>query len=558
MSSFILLCHLRCLSTTTAAATTVNIAISSSLISISKAKSKLRIEHDPNKALEIYSSVSKHYSSPSSSRYTQDLTACRLAKSHHFFDIDSMIESDKNDPKISQEPFLSTLIRSYGIVAATTVNIAISSSLISISKAKSKLCIKHDPDKALEIYSSVSKHYSSPSSSRYTQDLTACRLAKSHHFFDIDSMIESDKNDPKISQEPFLSTLIRSYGIVATTVNIAISSSLISISKAKSKLRIEHDLDKALEIYSSVSKHYSSPSSSRYTQDLTACRLAKSHHFFDIDSMIESDKNDPKISQEPFLSTLIRSYGIVAATTVNIAISSSLISISKAKSKLRIEHDPDKALEIYSSVSKHYSSPSSSRYTQDLTACRLAKSHRFFDIDSLIESDKNDPKISQEPFLSTLIRSYGIVGFKRNGKEKCGGNYTIILNDLYKKGKIEEAEKLWTEMMKTGCELDVASYNVRISNFQGGEPEKVKELIDDMSGLGLNQIPLVIIIWISDFNTLKHLTEGLVRNKKFKEAKGLIRTVKNKFPPNFLNVWKKLVKELGLVSGASNDEAQEA
>ena len=73
--------------------------------------------------------------------------------------------------------------------------------------------------------------------------------------------------------------------------------------------------------------------------------------------------------------------------------SSSAISISRAKSRLRSEYDPDKALEIYSSVSKDYASPVSSRYAQDLTVRRLLKSHRFSDIENLLESHKNDPKI---------------------------------------------------------------------------------------------------------------------------------------------------------------------
>ncbi|XVE87277.1 hypothetical protein DITRI_Ditri18aG0104000 [Diplodiscus trichospermus] len=106
-------------------------------------------------------------------------------------------------------------------------------------------------------------------------------------------------------------------------------------------------------------------------------------------------------------------------------------------------------------------------------------------------------------------------------------------------------------------------------NFQGREPEKVKELIDEMSSLGLkpdtNSYNYLMTCYfrngmldeakkvyeglegyemfkesvrlhkIPDFNTLRHLVEGLVRNKKIKEAKALIRTVKKKFPPTSLN-----------------------
>ncbi|KAE8701242.1 Pentatricopeptide repeat-containing protein [Hibiscus syriacus] len=128
-------------------------------------------------------------------------------------------------------------------------------------------------------------------------------------------------------------------------------------------------------------------------------------------------------------------------------------------------------------------------------------------------------------------------------------------------------------MTKTGCELDVAAYNVRISCFQGRDPEKVKELIDDMSSLGLKPDTIsynylmtsyfkrgmldeakkvfkesVRLNKIPDFNTLKYLAEGLVMKKMTKDAKWLIRTVKKTFPPNFLNAWTKLEKELGLSS----------
>ena len=58
---------------------------------------------------------------------------------------------------------------------------------------------------------------------------------------------------------------------------------------------------------------------------------------------------------------------------------------------------------------------------------------------------------------------------------------------------------------------------------------------------------------IPDFNTLKHLLEGLVKRSKFKEAKGMIRTVKKKFPPNVVKAWERLQKELGLVSAEANE-----
>ena len=63
---------------------------------------------------------------------------------------------------------------------------------------------------------------------------------------------------------------------------------------------------------------------------------------------------------------------------------------------------------------------------------------------------------------------------------------------------------------------------------------------------------------IPDFNTLKYLAEGLAEKKKMKEAKGLIRTMKKKFPPNLLNAWKKVEENLGLHSTEEDKEVKEA
>lgn len=202
--------------------------------------------------------------------------------------------------------------------------------------------------------------------------------------------------------------------------------------------------------------------------------------------------------------------------------------------------------------------------------------------------------------------------------------FTTVFDALYKKGRTDEAEKLWDKMEKKGCELDVAAYNVRIMHAQGGKPEKVKALIGEMSNAGLkpdtisynylmtcyckngmmdeakkvfeeleengcnpNAASFRTLIFylcrsgdyekgyklfktsvkmhkIPDFNTMKHLVEGLVKIKKTKEAKGLIRTIKKKFPPNVLNSWKKIEDNLGLASASSDassipeDEDEEA
>lgn len=196
--------------------------------------------------------------------------------------------------------------------------------------------------------------------------------------------------------------------------------------------------------------------------------------------------------------------------------------------------------------------------------------------------------------------------------------FTTILDALYRQGKSEEAEKLWDVMVENGCEIDVAAYNVRIMYAHGGDPENVKALINEISNVGLkpdtisynylmtcycksgmmdeakevyegleengcnpNAATFRTLVYylcrngdyekgykvfkesvkvhkIPDFATMKNLVEGLVEKKKMKEAKGLIRTIKKKFPPNVVKTWIKFEEKLGLASvDAGPDEDDE-
>lgn len=216
--------------------------------------------------------------------------------------------------------------------------------------------------------------------------------------------------------------------------------------------------------------------------------------------------------------------------------------------------------------------------------------------------EKGDPELA----LKTLEAMEG------KGVEVTAVSYTTVLDSFYKKGKCDEAEDVWNEMLKKGCVIDVAAYNVRIGHAQGGEPEDVKRLIEDMGAVGLRPDTIsynylltsycrsgrmdeamklyqelessgfkpkaatfrtlihylckngdfgtgydvfkrsVFHNKIPDFATLKVLVEGLVAKNERKDAKGLIRTVKKKFPPNVLNAWKKVELELGLSSEESS------
>ena len=376
----------------------------------------------------------------------------------------------------------------------------------------------------------------------------------------------------------------------------------ISISRAKSKLRSEFDPDKALQIYSSVSNRYKSPVSSRYAQEITIRRLAKSHRFNDIEALVESHKNDPKITQEPFLCTLIRSYGLAGMF--------------------------DHALKTYTLMDELGTPRSTLSFNALLVACNNS---RLFDrVPQLFdEMAERYGVVPDKVSYGALIKAYCGMGspeqalgilkeMEGKGVEVTAVTFTTIVDALYKKGKGDEAERVWNEMVKKGCALDVAAYNVRISYAHGGNPEDVKGLIEEMTAAGLKPDTIsynylltsycrngmmdeamklyeeleasgfnlkaatfrtlihylckkgnygtgydvfkrsVFHHRIPDFATLKDLVEGLVAKKKLKDAKELIQAVKKKFPPNVLNAWKKVEVELGLVSQESPPDASEA
>ncbi|KAF5738172.1 Tetratricopeptide repeat (TPR)-like superfamily protein [Tripterygium wilfordii] len=388
---------------------------------------------------------------------------------------------------------------------------------------------------------------------------------------------------------------LRNFRYLSTSAAAAAAGtppSSISISKAKSRLRSEYDPDKALEIYSSVSKDYSSPISSRYAQEFTVRRLAKARRFSDVESLIESHKSDPKITEEPFLCTLIRSYGIAGMF--------------------------DKAFTTFNQMDSLGTPRTVLSFNALLSACNQSK--LYDKVPNLFVEIPEKYVLSPDKIsYGILVKSYSEAGasekaietlnvMEEKNVEVTAVTFTTVLDTLYKKGKSEEAEKLWSERVKKGYELDVAAHNVRMMNAQCGDPEKVKELIEEMINAGLKPDTIsynylmtsycksgmmeeaenvyrkleengckpnaatfrtlisylcrsgdyetgytvfnVSVRWnkIPDFTTMKILVEGLVKAKKMEAAKGLIRRVKKKFPHNLLRAWSKVEQELGLAS----------
>ncbi|KAJ6732939.1 MITOCHONDRIAL GROUP I INTRON SPLICING FACTOR CCM1 [Salix koriyanagi] len=377
----------------------------------------------------------------------------------------------------------------------------------------------------------------------------------------------------------------------------------ISISKAKSRLRTEHDPDKALAIFSSASSNESSPPFvSRYAQDLTVRRLAKSHRFADIESLLESHKSNPQIKQEPFLSSLIRSYGVAGMF--------------------------DQALKTYQEMDQLGTPRSCISFNSLLSACIQSKLYNKVPV-LFNEISEKYRVLPDKVSYGMLMKAYCedgkpekaievLMGMEKKGVEVTTIVCTPVLNCLYSKGKNEEADRFLDWMVERGCELDAVVYNVKISNAVNQGAESVKELIEEMKNSGLkpdtisynylmtsycmsgmmeeakkvyegltvhgckaNPATYRTLVFnlckngeyekgykifrdsvrehrIPDFNTLKYLAKGLVEKKKIKEAKGLIHTMKKKFPPNLLNAWRKLEENLGLQSTEENKEVKEA
>ncbi|KAK4773707.1 hypothetical protein SAY87_028726 [Trapa incisa] len=384
---------------------------------------------------------------------------------------------------------------------------------------------------------------------------------------------------------------------VNTTSGMAAAASM-SISQAKSKLRYEFDPDKALEIYNSISKDNSSPASSHYAQEVAVRRLAKFHRFSDIEVLLESHKSDPRITEEPYFSTLIRSYGRAGMF--------------------------EQALKTFSQMEQYGTPRSVLSFNVLLMACNACK--LFDKVPNLFNEMSSKYNIVPDKIsYGILIKSYcearspekGLAllrEMEQKGLEVTAITFTTILDALYKLGKIDEAEKLWAEMVSKGCELDSAVYNIKIMNAQDVGPQTVKDIIEEMKENGVEPSTVSYNYLITSYSkagliedamkvyeglrengcrpnavtfrtlvryscergeyqraygvfkdsvrvnkipnlmTLRSLVEGLVENKYMEEAKELLSTVKKKFPSPSLNEWKEVEESLELATtGAAGD-----
>ncbi|GER42571.1 pentatricopeptide repeat-containing protein [Striga asiatica] len=412
---------------------------------------------------------------------------------------------------------------------------------------------------------------------------------------------------------PFLA--FRGGGICRFSSAATSSAAQLTISHTKRLLRNTHDPDEVLKIYSSFAATNDPSASStsaavRFFQELAVRRLVKSHRFSDIKNFLESHKSNPQITQEPFVASIIRSYGVAGMF--------------------------ENAVNTYNEMADLGSPRTSLSFNSLLYAC--VNSKMFDRIPVFFE--EYPLKFGFEPdnfSYAMLIKAYCEMGsietameklrdMEEKGIKNCVVCFSTILDALYKKGSVSEAEKFWSEVVNAkGILPDVGCYNVRLSHIQEEKPEAVKGLIEDMEnngikpdtitynylitcycvngmmdeamkvynddilkgkGLNPNSATFRTLVYhlckkqrfvtaykvfkksvhmgkIPDFNTLKYLVEGLAKNGHMDEAKGMIQIMNKKFHPNLLKAWEKLANELGVAGDVaqnvdSGGEGQEA
>lgn len=208
----------------------------------------------------------------------------------------------------------------------------------------------------------------------------------------------------------------------------------------------------------------------------------------------------------------------------------SIISVSAAKSRLRREFDPDKALAILSSLP---SNPSpSSRFAFDLAVRRLVRSGRLSDIQSLLRSRLlNSSSSSHEPFLASLILSYGtgrmlddalslFEDLPSLGSPRTVISFNALLSACIKAKLPARAPTLFFDLSeKHSIVPDNISYSILIKSlFLSGNSDKALETLKVMEDKGMEITAI----------TYTTVLDSLYKEGFFEEAEKLWTTMLEK------------------------------
>ncbi|XP_010935507.1 small ribosomal subunit protein mL103 (rPPR7) [Elaeis guineensis] len=210
------------------------------------------------------------------------------------------------------------------------------------------------------------------------------------------------------------------------------------------------------------------------------------------------------------------------------------LSISRTKSAIRAEHDPDRLADLFLSAAN---SPAfyGDRPLYRLSIRRLAAARRTDLVERLLEHQKSDPSVPKsEGFLIRLLSLYSDAGmldhavrtfdhiaaagcprserslcallsaFLRHGRfdrlhesfdrvpRELGiapgiSCYNVLLDALCAGGEVEKAHNLLEEMPEKGVNPDIISYNTVLSGFlKKGDEARFDEVLKKITEKGLS------------------------------------------------------------------------
>ncbi|KAF5203244.1 Pentatricopeptide repeat-containing protein [Thalictrum thalictroides] len=380
---------------------------------------------------------------------------------------------------------------------------------------------------------------------------------------------------------------LRHCRLLTTTTTATITDSITSpLTPCSIKAKLLSEREEPDNI---LDRDISQPAS-RYDLDLTVQRLGKSRRFSDIEKLIESHIKDPKITEENYFSTLIRSYGMAGMV--------------------------GQAFTLFNQMEDHGTPRSSVSFNALMSVYNMSK--KFDQVPKLFDEIPqkygfSPDEVSYDILIKSLCelnlyeRAFSVLKeMEEKNIEITIAIYTTILNYLYKKEMVDEAEKVWNEITEKGCAPDVDAYKVRVMNAIRGKPEDVLKLIDEMKTKGLKPditsynsliscyckndmmedaqkvyqelegngcvpntatVRLCIVHLcrngkceeayevfkegmkndrIPSYKALKALVDGLMKISEREKVKELITALRERFPDNFYRAWSKVEVELGM------------
>ncbi|XP_068646949.1 small ribosomal subunit protein mL103 (rPPR7)-like [Aristolochia californica] len=153
----------------------------------------------------------------------------------------------------------------------------------------------------------------------------------------------------------------------------------------------------------------------------------------------------------------------------------------------------DKASAILSPTSDRVSPSFSSKKGLEYTVKRLAKSRRFSEIETLVESQKNSPNVIHEPYLASLVHAYGCAGMLDHalrtfeqmedlGAYRSSVSFNSLLSACNKSQNFAQVPKLFSELSdKYQIKPNKFSYGILIKSLcESGSPESAFPILEEM------------------------------------------------------------------------------